>query len=122
MEPSGAFNFVLHSHLPYTRAAGRWPHGEEWLHEAAGETYVPLLDMLNRLQADGVRGGVTLGLTPVLLEQLADEDVRANFGAYLGDKIAAASADIPRFEASGERHLAWLAGFYRDRYESVRAG
>ena len=26
----GAFTFVLHSHLPYCRLAGRWPHGEEW--------------------------------------------------------------------------------------------
>ena len=121
MEPSGAFNFVLHSHLPYTRAAGRWPHGEEWLHEAAAETYVPLLDMLNRLKADGVRGGVTLGLTPILLEQLADEDVRANFRTYLAEKISAAAADIPRFEGEGEKHLAWLASFYRDRYEAVRA-
>src|SRR3989304_2946977 len=119
MEPSGAFTFVLHSHLPYTRAAGRWPHGGEWLHEAAAETYMPLLDMLHRLKSDGVRGGVTLGLTPVLLEQLADEGVRANFRSYLADKIAAASGDVPRFEGSGEKHLAWLAGFYPDRYESV---
>jgi len=120
MLPDGAFTFVLHSHLPYTRAAGRWPHGEEWLHEAAAETYVPLLDMLSRLRADGIRGGVTLGLTPVLLEQLADSDVRANFEAYLGEKIAAAAADVPRFEQAGDLHLAWLASFYRDRYEAVR--
>jgi len=39
----GAFTFVLHSHLPYCRQAGRWPHGEEWLHEALAETYLPLL-------------------------------------------------------------------------------
>jgi 1,4-alpha-glucan branching enzyme len=120
MPAAGAFTFVLHSHLPYTRAAGRWPHGEEWLHEAAAETYIPLLDMLNRLKADGMRGGITLGLTPVLLEQLADADVRANFAGYLEDKIAAAAADVPRFEQNRETHLAWLAGFYRDRYQAVR--
>jgi 1,4-alpha-glucan branching enzyme len=119
MEPAGAFTFVLHSHLPYTRAAGRWPHGEEWLHEAAAETYVPLLDMLYRLKADGVRGGVTIGLTPVLLEQLADEDVRANFRRTCTTR-SAPPADIDRFESSGEKHLAYLAGFYRERYESVR--
>ena len=37
---------MLHSHLPYCRMAGRWPHGEEWLHEAALETYVPLLNAI----------------------------------------------------------------------------
>jgi len=119
-QPAGAFTFVLHSHLPYTRAAGRWPHGEEWLHEAAAGTYIPLLDMLNRLKVDGVRGGITLGLTPVLLEQLADADVRTNFAVYLEDKIKAAAEDIPRFVQSGEPHMAYLAGFYRDRYQAVR--
>jgi 1,4-alpha-glucan branching enzyme len=109
MTPSGAFTFVLHSHLPYTRASGRWPHGEEWLHEAAAETYVPLLDMLYRLKADGIRGGVTVGLTPVLLEQLADDDVRANFRSYLHDKIITATFNS---ESTGEKHL-YLAGFYR---------
>ena len=34
MAKRGAFTFVLHSHLPYARNAGMWPHGEEWIHEA----------------------------------------------------------------------------------------
>ena len=37
--PIGAFTFMLHSHLPYARQAGMWPHGEEWVHEAIAETY-----------------------------------------------------------------------------------
>ena len=119
MPTDGAFTFVLHSHLPYTRMAGRWPHGEEWLHEAAAETYVPLLNMLYRLQAEGVPARLTLGLTPVLLEQLADADVIRNFGAYVEEKIRAAEADGPRWEAAGDLHLAWLAGFYAERYRSV---
>ena len=39
----GAFTFMLHSHLPYARQAGMWPHGEEWLHEATLECYLPLI-------------------------------------------------------------------------------
>ena len=42
MAKLGAFTFVLHSHLPYARQAGMWPHGEEWVHEAIAETYIPL--------------------------------------------------------------------------------
>jgi len=117
----GAFTFVLHSHLPYCRQAGRWPHGEEWLHEAAAETYVPLLDALYRLMDEGVPARLTLGLTPILLEQLADEDVRENFLTYLDEKIERAEADVPRFEAAENGHFAYLAGFYRDWYTSVRA-
>ena len=35
MTKHGAFAFMLHSHLPYVRRAGVWPHGEEMVHEAA---------------------------------------------------------------------------------------
>lgn len=120
MPKIGAFTFVLHSHLPYARQAGRWPHGEEWLHEAAAETYIPLLDALYRLLEQGVRARLTLSLTPVLLEQLADEDVRLNFLTYLDGKIAAAEGDVPRYEAEGQPHFAYLAGFYRDWYMGIR--
>jgi 1,4-alpha-glucan branching enzyme len=120
MSKVGAFTFVLHSHLPYARQAGRWPHGEEWLHEATAETYVPLLDALYDLMEEGVPGRLSLTLTPILLEQLADDDVRANFLTYLEEKIEAASADVPRFTQAGEDHFAFLAGYYRDWYSQVR--
>jgi 1,4-alpha-glucan branching enzyme len=120
MTKSGAFTFVLHSHIPYTRQAGRWPHGEEWLHEAAAETYVPLLNHLYRLKEESVPARLTLGLTPILLEQLADEDVQRNFAVYLQDRILAADEDIPRFDDSGESHFASLARFYRDWYINIR--
>ncbi|HEY47551.1 MAG TPA: DUF1957 domain-containing protein [Anaerolineae bacterium] len=120
MSKVGAFTFVLHSHLPYARQAGRWPHGEEWLHEAASETYVPLLDALYGLHEEGFPIHLTLTLTPILLEQLADEDVRRNFVTFLDDRIASATADIPRFESIGDAHFAYLASFYRDWYLGVR--
>ena len=120
MGKAGAFSFVLHSHLPYARQAGRWPHGEEWLHEAAAETYIPLLNALNELADDGVPARLTLTLTPILIEQLADDDVRRNFLDYLDQKILAAEEDIPRFEQQIDPHMAHLAGFYRDWYGEVR--
>ena len=117
MNPQGTFTFVLHSHLPYARLAGRWPHGEEWLHEAAAETYVPLLDALYRLRAEQVPFKLTLSLTPILLEQLADSDIQANFSAYLRDRIEAARADELRFEQEPSETYAELARFYLDWYE-----
>ncbi|MHB1296156.1 MAG: 1,4-alpha-glucan branching protein domain-containing protein [Anaerolineae bacterium] len=116
----GAFTFVLHSHLPYCRMAGRWPHGEEWIHEAAAETYIPLLDALYDLRDEGVDYRITISLTPVLAEQLADRDIQDHFLLYLEDKIAAASRDIPRFGEQGDPHLEYLATFYRDFYTHVR--
>jgi 1,4-alpha-glucan branching enzyme len=97
MPPLGAFTFVLHSHLPYARLAGRWPHGEEWIHEAASETYIPLLNALYELREEGVPFRLTIGITPVLAEQLADADVCDHFDEFLDDKIARAKKDVLRF-------------------------
>ncbi len=102
MSALGAFTFVLHSHLPYARLAGRWPHGEEWIHEAASETYIPLLNALYDLRDEGVRYKVTIGITPVLAEQLADPDVRDHLDEYLGDKIARAKQDVLRFRGEDQ--------------------
>lgn len=115
----GAFTFVLHSHLPYCRRAGRWPHGEEWLHEAAAETYVPLLDALYDLHEAGVPVRITLGLTPVLCEQLVDPLVQRHLETYLEEKIRAAAEDIPRFQKEGNPHAEYLARFYRDWYSDI---
>ncbi len=97
MSALGAFTFVLHSHLPYARLAGRWPHGEEWIHEAASETYIPLLNALYDLRDEGVKYKLTIGITPVLAEQLADPDVLDHLDEYLADKIARAQQDVLRF-------------------------
>ena len=73
------------------RLAGRWPHGEEWIHEAATETYIPLLQILYDLKEQGVYFRLTLGITPVLAEQLVDPDVLDHLDQFLDDKIAAAA-------------------------------
>lgn len=116
----GAFTFVLHSHLPYVRKAGRWPHGEEMLHEAVAETYVPLLNALYDLKDEGYEPRLTIGLTPILLEQLADSDVLAHFELYLQEKLTLIEADIERHEKANHGHLLYLARFYHDWYRGVR--
>jgi 1,4-alpha-glucan branching enzyme len=58
-----ALALVLHSHMPYVEGFGTWPFGEEWLWEAVACVYLPLLDVV-----DGAP--VTVGLTPVLCDQL----------------------------------------------------
>jgi len=115
----GAFTFVLHSHLPYCRKAGRWPHGEEWLHEAISETYIPLLNALYDLKEEGCRYKLTLGITPVLAEQLADPLILKHFRIFVEDRIHRACAEIQRYEKQQNAHLAYLAKFYSDYYERI---
>ena len=69
--PAGFLTFTLHAHLPYVVNHGTWPHGMEWLHEAAAETYLPLLRVLKNLEHDKIRFNCNLNLSPILLEQLA---------------------------------------------------
>src|ERR671914_2611972 len=62
-ERPGALALLLHSHMPYVEGFGTWPFGEEWLWEAVASVYLSLLDVI-----DGAP--VTVGLTPVLCDQL----------------------------------------------------
>lgn len=111
----GAVSFVLHAHIPYCRRAGRWPHGEEWLFEAMAESYIPLLNALNNLVEAGLRPRLTLGLTPVLCEQLADEEIQGRFEAYVNERANAARADVGRDGSAGGPPPT-LAARYRDEY------
>lgn len=113
----GAFTFVLHSHLPYCRRAGRWPHGEEWLHEALAETYLPLVLGLDGLRAEGVPFRLTIGMTPVLAEQLSDALVVEHFRAYSQERQDRAAEDAVRLRRSGDEDRARLADFYGEWYQ-----
>jgi 1,4-alpha-glucan branching enzyme len=98
----GALAIVLHTHMPYVEGFGTWPFGEEWLWEAVACVYLPLLDLL-----DGVP--VTVGLTPVLCDQL--EAMRGEAGdrylRFLREVRAPIHAeDAAGLDESGEPELA----------------
>ena len=88
--------------MPYVEGFGTWPFGEEWLFEAVATVYLPLLD--------AIRGApVTVGLTPVLCDQL--ETLPGETGdrleAFLGDVRAPIHAEDSRgLDESGEPELA----------------
>jgi 1,4-alpha-glucan branching enzyme len=101
MRPA-ALALVLHSHMPYVEGFGTWPFGEEWLWEAVATVYLPLLELL-----DGQP--VTLGLTPVLCDQLEamDGEAGARFLSFLRDVRALVHDEDARgLEAAGAADLA----------------
>src|SRR5438094_9542303 len=116
----GTFVLALHSHLPYCRGAGRWPHGEEWIHEAVLGTYLPLLVLLHDLREAGVHYPMVIGLTPVLLEQLADHDVDVRNLEYIDDQVRRAERDVRRFVDADDHASAALAEFYVGSYRRLR--
>jgi 1,4-alpha-glucan branching enzyme len=76
----GYLCIVLHSHLPYIR----YPEydcflEENWLYEAITESYIPLLDVFERLINDGIDFRITLSLSPTLVEMLNDNLLRERY-------------------------------------------
>jgi 1,4-alpha-glucan branching enzyme len=98
----GGLALVLHSHMPYVEGFGTWPFGEEWLWEAVACVYLPLLELL-----DGKP--VTLGLTPVLCDQLEAMQGEAGdrYVGFLRDVRAPIHAeDSAGLDDAGEPELA----------------
>jgi 1,4-alpha-glucan branching enzyme len=117
--PTGFLTLTLHAHLPYVVNHGTWPHGMEWLHEAAAETYLPLLRVLKNLERDNVRFNCNLNLSPILLEQLCHPTFIAEFPKYLTRKIVAAGEDEAFFIQSGEAHFAETARFWQSFFSQA---
>ena len=94
----GYLGLVLHGHIPWCKKSGVWPAGEQWLAEAICETYIPLLNVLRELKEKNIKTEITINITPVLAEQLADNYMKQRFAEYMEDLIKHASSDIKRFQ------------------------
>lgn len=112
----GSFVLVLHAHMPHVLRHD--PLEEDLLYEAVAETYIPLLDCFGRLADEGVCANVTIGLTPVLAEQLADPHFVRGFREFCQAKTEAAAEDERSFRAEGKR-LQQLAGRWQQTYREV---
>ncbi len=117
----GALCLVLHGHLPYVLHHGSHPHGEAWLFEAAAETYLPLLEMIGAVALHRASPKLTVGLTPILLEQLANDRFKNGFADYLKERQAIAMADLAHFQSTGEKEFAPLAQRWVDWFEQKQA-
>jgi 1,4-alpha-glucan branching enzyme len=115
------FCLVLHSHIPYVVGHGTWPHGTDWLYEAAAESYLPLLRVLDRLHHEGYSPDINISFTPVLMEQLKSQSFLRGFRKYLKLKKDVAEKDRLYFEKSGQKELSRLADFWRTWYEGIEA-
>lgn len=118
-ESLGSFCLVLHGHLPYVLRHGTWPHGEDWLYEAAAETYLPIISMIDECVFFNATPRITMGLTPVLLEQLAHEHFKKGFEHYLKDRIERARQDQRDFEHINNGHMVYLAQQWEESFSKL---
>jgi len=115
------FVLALHSHLPYVLNHGRWPHGSDWPCEAAIDTYLPLLEKLRELAAEGTRAPVTIGFTPILANQLASPTFVTELEAYFAQRITACDEAATTLRGTADDHLIPLTDYWHERLERLRA-
>ena len=115
------FVFTLHSHLPYVLNHGRWPHGSDWITEAAIDTYLPLIEALRALDADGIKAPITIGFTPVLANQLASETFRTELELYFEQRLQHCDEAPASLESTGDAQLVPLVDYWRERLTRLRA-
>ena len=114
------FIFTLHSHLPYVLNHGRWPHGSDWICEAALDTYLPLLEVLRGLAADAVPAPLTIGFTPVLANQLTSPTFVSEMETFFEQRIKACQEAPASLETTGDSQLLPLVGFWKERLIRLR--
>jgi 1,4-alpha-glucan branching enzyme len=110
------FVLVLHTHLPFVLGHGRWPHGSDWLTEAALSSYLPLLEQCESLREERVDAPITLSVTPVLAAQLASTEFAAEMRAFLAQRLAACDDAERELATSSDSGLVPIVRFWRAEY------
>jgi 1,4-alpha-glucan branching enzyme len=113
------FSLVLHTHLPMVVNHGRWPHGSDWLCEAAFECYLPLLETAHRLVGDGISPKWTINISPILAEQLASPEFQKELAFYYGNIRRTCVESREHFAAQGAQSIVDLTRFWEDFYERM---
>ena len=117
--PDGFLCLVLHAHLPFVRHPEHEDFLEEdWLFEAITETYIPLLQVFEALERDGVDFRLTMSLTPSLIEMLNDPLLRRRYTRHLAKLCDLAAKEVERTEHLPVFH--GTAQMYLERFTQVR--
>ena len=115
----GYLCLVLHAHLPFVRHPEYDDFLEEdWLYEAITETYIPLLEVFDGLERDGVDWRLTMSVTPTLAAMLSDPLLQYRYVRHLDNLIALAGKEIERTRWQPEFHP--LAQMYHERFTRAR--
>src|SRR5277367_3531333 len=115
----GHLALMLHAHLPFVRHPEHEKFLEEnWLFEAITETYLPLIQIMEGWQNDGMDFRLTMSISPTLCAMLLDPLLQQRYLQRLDSLIELAENEIHRTHWDAAfRELAWM---YHNRFTSVR--
>ena len=117
MTDPGEVALVLHTHLPWLRGHGSWPVGEEWLFQAWGESWLPVTGVLLELAVEGHQEVLTLGVTPLVAEQVADDRLARDLGTWLGGQMW--RSEEQRWHLGVSDDIRELSSFYWRHYRRL---
>jgi len=110
----GYFTLVLHAHLPYVRHPEYEEFLEEdWFFEALTETYIPFVEIFDRLIEEGVDFRVTMSLTPSLISMMTDPLLQYRYLRHLNKLIDLAGREIERTRWTPEFHELALMYYWK---------
>ena len=115
----GYLSLVLHAHLPFVRHPEEENFLEEnWLYEAITETYIPFIEMFDRLVSDGIHFRLTMSLTPPLICMLKDPLLQSRYIRHLDKLIELSEKEIER--TGHIAHYHGLALMYNRRFKEAK--
>ncbi|ACL70349.1 glycoside hydrolase family 57 protein [Halothermothrix orenii] len=115
----GFLALILHAHLPFVRHTdGEGKLAEDWLYEAITETYIPLLNIMERLHKKGVNFRLTLNISPSLASMLDDELLQKRYLNHLENLIELSEKEIER--NSNTPRVKKLAEMYNYLFKEAR--
>lgn len=115
----GYLCIILHAHLPYVRHPEYDYFLEEnWLYEAITETYIPLLDVFEKLINEGVDFRITLSLSPSLVEMFNDYLLRERYKRYVERLIELSEKEGHR--TKGDIHFEPIVKMYNQRFRRIK--
>ncbi len=116
----GSLLLVLHAHLPFVRHPEHADFLEErWLYEAITDTYVPLIEIYDRLLAEGVRFRLTMSVTPPLASMLMDPLLQERYMRHLNKLIELSEKEVDRTSRT-DPAFRGLAEMYREKFYRTR--
>ena len=115
----GYLALMFHAHLPYVRHPEHdFFLEEDWLYEAITETYIPLIEVFEGFEKDGVPWNLTMSITPPLAEMLSDPLLQERYIKHLNKLIELSSKEIERTRWQKDfQHLAFM---YKDMFIRAR--
>ncbi len=111
----GYLSLVLHAHLPFVRHP-EWEDflEEDWLYEAITETYLPLLDVFERLYDENIDFRITMSITPTLCAMLSDELLINRYKKHLNKLLELSEKEIVRTQDNLAQNL--TAKMYNQKF------